>query len=34
MADTDPVGSVKRAIADEAQRSAILGGNLAAVLGL
>ncbi len=34
MADTDPVGSVSSAIQDEAQRSAILGGNLAAVLGL
>ena len=34
MADTDPVGSVKSAIRDEAQRSAVLGGNLAAIFGL
>jgi len=34
MADADPVGSVKNAVRDEAQRSAILGGNLTAVLGL
>jgi aminocarboxymuconate-semialdehyde decarboxylase len=34
MADTDPVGSVKAAVKDEGQRNRILGGNLAAVLGL
>jgi aminocarboxymuconate-semialdehyde decarboxylase len=34
MADTDPVGAVNSAVQDEAQRSAILGGNLAAILGL
>lgn len=34
MADTDPVGAVNRAVLDEAQRSPILGGNLAAILGL
>lgn len=34
MADVDPVGSVKNAIDDEAKRPAVLGGNLAAVLGL
>ena len=34
MADTDPVGSVKKAVPDEAKRPAILGGNLAAILGL
>jgi aminocarboxymuconate-semialdehyde decarboxylase len=34
MADTDPVGAVKTAVRDEAQRPPILGGNLAALLGL
>jgi aminocarboxymuconate-semialdehyde decarboxylase len=34
MADTDPVGSVKKAIPDEEQRSALLGGNLASLFGL
>jgi aminocarboxymuconate-semialdehyde decarboxylase len=34
MADADPVGSVKKAIPDDAQRSAVLERNLAAVLGL
>jgi len=34
MADTDPVGSVQSAIRDEAQRSAVLSGNLTAIFGL
>ncbi|MEW6333940.1 MAG: amidohydrolase, partial [Thermodesulfobacteriota bacterium] len=34
MADRDPVGSVQRAVADEASRPAVLKGNLAALLGL
>jgi aminocarboxymuconate-semialdehyde decarboxylase len=34
MADTDPVGAVKAAVRDEEQWPPILGGNLAALLGL
>ena len=34
MADIDPVGSVKAAVEDKGQQNLILGGNLAAVLGL
>ena len=34
MADTDPVGSVKAAVKDEAQRTRICGEYIAAVLGL
>jgi len=34
MADTDPIGSVKTAVKDEALRDAIFGRNLAAILGL
>ena len=34
MADTDPVGAVKTAVRDNKQWPPILGGNLAALLGL
>jgi predicted TIM-barrel fold metal-dependent hydrolase len=34
MADTNPVGSVEEAVADDTQRKKICSENIAAILGL